>query len=93
MSELKACPFHNRTVEQCSCYSDLYMRDKDWNTRPIEDALLARAEKAEQMVEKLIKAIEYGNTFWMRCKADAEYAQKWYSKMNSVITEWKEAKK
>ena len=30
------------------------MTAEDWNNRPIEDALCARAERAEQMVERLI---------------------------------------
>lgn len=31
----------------------------NWNTRSIEDALLARAEKAEAMVERMISLISY----------------------------------
>ena len=30
----------------------------EWNTRPIEDALQARAEKAEKMVERLMRMVE-----------------------------------
>ena len=45
MSELKPCPFHNCLT--CGCYDTLYMRDKDWNTRPIEDALNARIAELE----------------------------------------------
>ena len=45
MSELKPCPFHNCLT--CGCYDTLYMRDKDWNTRPIEDALKARIAELE----------------------------------------------
>ena len=48
--------------------------------------------QAEQMMERLIGAVEFGNTFWMKCKADAEYAQKWYAKMDAIIAEWKERK-
>lgn len=33
-----------------------------WNTRPLEDALRARAEKAEAMIDKLIDA---GNDLYM----------------------------
>ncbi len=39
------CPHSVRTVTL-----------EQWNTRPLEDALLARAERAERMVERLIEA-------------------------------------
>ena len=47
MSEkkLKPCPFHNCLT--CGCYDTLYMRDKDWNTRPIEDELRKRIAELE----------------------------------------------
>jgi len=62
MSELKPCPFCGsadiRTepginlnyCDKCSAEANI----EHWNTRPIEDALQARAEKAEEMVERLI---------------------------------------
>lgn len=56
----KACPFCGMTEhvsdsyideEQVGCFSCLEFVDKDvWNTRPIEDDLLARAEKAESII-------------------------------------------
>ena len=64
MSEkLKQCPFCGGTkicteksinlnyCDNCSAESNV----EHWNTRPIEDALQARAEKAEAMVERLIE--------------------------------------
>ena len=74
MSELKPCPFcgepaddrYNR-LAKCSNKSCLmnhwvddedFFIDDDWNTRPIENALLARAEKAEKMVERLMRMVE-----------------------------------
>ena len=61
MTELKACPLCASVAEHCdsggrelvACSSQkcpLYVVTAEpaaWNTRPIEDALLARAEKAE----------------------------------------------
>ena len=40
MAELKNCPFHNCLT--CGCYDCVDIPDKQWNTRPIEDALQAR---------------------------------------------------
>jgi hypothetical protein len=67
--ELKACPFCGGEAEKpyksdvkcnnrmCPAYYFVtWMPEKTWNTRPIEDALLKRAERAEAMVEKLIEA-------------------------------------
>ena len=66
MSELKPCPFCGGTkictekginlnyCDNCSAESNV----EHWNTRPIENALLARAEKAEKMVERLMRMVE-----------------------------------
>ena len=51
MSELKPCPFHNCLT--CGCYDTLYMRDKDWNARPIEDALTAHIAELEAENDRL----------------------------------------
>lgn len=64
MSELKPCPFCGGKAEQYVSLSYSIERSvgctecgadavgSDWNTRPIEDALLARAEAAElELVE------------------------------------------
>ena len=50
MSELKPCPFH--TCDEfgtCGCYDILQMSDKDWNRRPIEDALNKRIAELEAL--------------------------------------------
>ena len=44
MIELKPCPFHNCLT--CACV-EVDMTVKDWNTRPIEDALTARIAELE----------------------------------------------
>ena len=46
--ELKLCPFHN--CNTCGCYEDVDIPDKEWNKRPIEDAL--RAELAALREQK-----------------------------------------
>jgi len=55
-----------------------------WNTRPIEDALLTRAEKAEEMVEWLIEAVD-GYFFGVEHPASI-----WRKKISDLVTEWKE---
>ena len=42
--------------EKCPVYLSKTIAIDDWNTRPIEDALQKRAERAEATVEKLIEA-------------------------------------
>jgi len=61
--ELRPCPFCGGTkictekginlnyCDNCSAESNV----EHWNNRPIENALLARAEKAETMVKRLIE--------------------------------------
>jgi hypothetical protein len=80
--ELKACPFCGGETEKpyksdvkcnnrmCPAYYFVtWMPEKVWNTRPLEDALLMRAERAEAMVEKLIEA---GNSLAIYRLADWE---------------------
>ena len=50
-NNLRPCPFHNCLT--CGCYDTLYMRDKDWNTRPIEDALNARIAELKAENDRL----------------------------------------
>jgi hypothetical protein len=73
------CPMHHRT-----------MSIKDWEFRPIEDALLARAEKAEAMVERLIEAVESGERIQIFPESDIKTLQEWYAKVETIIAEWKE---
>jgi transcription elongation factor Elf1 len=66
----------------------------DWNTRPIEDALLKRAERAEQMVERLTNAgdkmaEDLGATGW-----DTQSHIEWHAlkvtlwnEQNALVTE------
>ena len=64
MSEkLKQCPFCGGEAELCYSEVDTFCRKCNvmqetelWNRRPIEDALRARAERAEAMVERLLVA-------------------------------------
>ena len=49
MNELKNCPFHNCLT--CGCYDCVDIPDKQWNTRPIEDALQARIDELEKETE------------------------------------------
>ena len=52
MIELKPCPFHNCLT--CACV-EVDMTVKDWNTRPIEDALHARIAELEVFIDRLIE--------------------------------------
>lgn len=51
--ELKACPFCDGQDENCVCHSDVMMAmsRKNWNTRPIEDALNTRIAELESALE------------------------------------------
>ena len=92
MSELKPCPFHNCLT--CGCYDTLYMRDKDWNTRPIEDALNARIAELEaecaslgvrlhDEMSQLEIATDLGNKRWTALNEIYEKSEKhsaWWCK-------------
>jgi len=61
--KLKQCPFCGGEAELCYSEVDTFCRKCNvmqetelWNRRPIEDALRARAERAEAMVERLLVA-------------------------------------
>lgn len=69
--KLKPCPFCGKEMSYknfflsdgypwaCSCWGTAHTEEElanVWNARPLEDALLERAEEAEEMVERLIKA-------------------------------------
>ncbi len=85
MSELKSCPFCGRQPYESggyvSCHTELCLANADyhepaigpitdWNTRPIEDALRARAERAEKMVERLIEVGERLRDYAILVSAD-----------------------
>lgn len=59
---LKPCPFCGKKQSEwspdCACGNPALdsMTKGAWNRRPIEDALRARAKKAEAMVERLLVA-------------------------------------
>jgi hypothetical protein len=72
------CSFRHRTASVT-----------DWNTRPIEDAILARAEQLEAMVERLVEAIESGAYLQVSPDPDIEGIQNWYAKTEAIIAEWK----
>ena len=55
MNELKNCPFHNCLT--CGCYDCVDIPDKQWNTRPIEDALQAYIKNLEEMYRESIRYI------------------------------------
>ena len=54
MIELKPCPFHNCLT--CACV-EVDMTVKDWNTRPIEDALNARISELEAENNRLAELL------------------------------------
>ena len=65
MSELKPCPFCGSMNIRKPIGEDGWMCKTcgskgfvDWNTRPIEDALLARIAELEEFIGKLIEAGE-----------------------------------
>lgn len=89
MNKLKPCPFCGgcKIVSEeelnvtfcngCSAETDIF----DWNTRPIEDDLRARAEKAEAMVARLIEA---GN--WLNAMHEDGV---FVDELNAARTSWK----
>ena len=105
MSEIKECPFcgsedtvrlpynDRADVERClNCNLSIVVPFgfTMWNNRPIEDALRARAERAEQVVERLIVAIELGNDVPLIHEPEITSVQSWYKKMHALVAEWKE---
>lgn len=48
--ELKPCPFHN--CNTCGCYYSVDIPEKDWQTRPIEDALRAELAALKERTRK-----------------------------------------
>lgn len=71
--KLKPCPFCGEQPEMqnmcggypgdevyfCRCRIENHKEDLwSWQTRPLEDALIARAERAEAMVERLMRMVE-----------------------------------
>ncbi len=57
-----------------------------WNKRPYIDSLIARAERAEAMVERLIEAIR-GYFFGEESPAI------WRKKLSALVVEWQEREK
>lgn len=91
MGDLNLCPFHNVHPDKCECLGVLLPHSfngkvSKWNTRPIEEALIADTAEAmalvlshEGRIEKLnevIKAAENGQkTLFVECeklRADLE---------------------
>lgn len=68
------------------CEENAWMSIDNWNTRPIEDALRARAERAENMVERLIEAVG-GYFFGVEHPASI-----WRKKISDLVAEWNERK-
>ena len=54
------------------------------------DKQRTRAEKAEDMVEQLIEAIESGCYIQLSPDLEIEKIQKWYAKMEALAAEWQE---
>jgi len=63
----------------------------DWNARPIEDAIRARAERAEQMVEKLIEAGSVLIETFQDFPDFEEYPE--VGNWDTLVDEWKEREK
>lgn len=94
MSELKPCPFCGGEAELCYSEVDIFCRKCNvmqetemWNTRPIEDALQARAEKAEEMVERLIEAGDDLAGFTMSATGDNGHSitlRKWHALVDRI---------
>ena len=63
-----------------------------WNTRPIEDALQSRAERAEARVELMIKGITYGKYIKHGTPDATVSLMNWYQKLTALIAEWEERK-
>ena len=58
---------------------------ESWNTRPIETALLARAEKAVAMVAKLIGA---GHKVAILASLNTQEDDDLYSAWSNLVSEW-----
>ena len=90
MSELKPCPFCGEMPigqddrYMCSTLGCVMQENtisaKDWNTRPIEDALTARIAELEGFIDQLIEAGNemYEESYW--------YENKW----QALVKDWKE---
>ena len=100
--ELKACPFcgmkesryveglNGATILQCQWCGASHHSSADWNTRPIEDALLTRAEAAEAELAALRE-----QTRWIPCSERMpEEGQEIYAReRGGIITRFKYSNK
>jgi len=99
--EMKNCPFcgwdyaehawnefgeEYWVCDNCGASSGTVDSKWNWQTRPIEDALRERAERAEQMVERLIWL---GNQSAYSVQTD--FCTRWSEEWYELVTEWKEA--
>lgn len=87
---------YERTIHCCDCgaedgfvIGDQNGWEGNWNTRPIEDALQSRAEKAEAMVERLIEA---GNALKQHAaKIKSGYVAHDCKLWTDIVDEWRES--
>lgn len=82
LSELKACPFcggeaHKNIYVHCKRHTSV-MRDDDWNTRPIEDALRAEVDTLKRMngLESGVTILAMGKpvAYWLNLEKQLEIA-------------------
>jgi hypothetical protein len=80
-----SCPQELGTIVVCNDCGASAKSIVDWNTRPIEDALLKRAERAEQMVERLIEAGKKLSIIaLLNTREDIETWERWHA----LVAEW-----
>lgn len=82
--------WHDIVCNYCgitNTYDDERQSVRSWNTRPIEDALQSRAEKAEAMVEHLIEA---GNALKQHAaKIKSGYVAHDCKLWTDIVEEWR----
>lgn len=119
MSELKACPFcgnevaltkfhipfdtgANAKVAQCQCGA--FLNVKRWNTRPLEDALIAEnarlcsliqrmAEVGDELAKMTVSWSEWGNGFECNCGSIPASKDIFPHAPDCPVAKWQELKK
>ena len=91
MGEITSAQYDKAYRSLCGYVKTL---EKAINNGRVENInLLARAKRAEQVVERLIVAIELGNDVPLIHEPEITSVQSWYKKMHALVAEWKGNKK
>jgi len=99
MSELKPCPFCGKMPKvepNGDCYCDYYIcpmapdsyMPKDWNTRPIEDALRARIAELEAEHEKVFDLVRKLRMYCIWAKWDNPDTEYEFNEFDEEVCKW-----